>query len=109
MSALVIPARGGSKRIPGKNIRPFCGKPIIAWSIEAALRSQCFDRVIVSTDNSEIATVAEAWGAEVPFVRPAELSGDYTGMRDVLHHATRWRSEESSVGGVCGYRWSTYH
>lgn len=96
MSVLVIPARGGSKRIPGKNIRSFCGKPIIAWSIEAALGSQCFDRVIVSTDSPEIAAVAEAWGAEVPFVRPAELSGDYTGMRDVLRHARLWLQANDS-------------
>lgn len=90
MSALVIPARGGSKRIPNKNIRPFFGKPMIAWSIEAALRSRCFDRVIVSTDSAEVAAVAQRWGAEIPFMRPAELSDDHTGIRDVIRHARLW-------------------
>ena len=67
MRLAVIPARGGSKRIPRKNIRPFAGQPMIAWSIRAALDSGCFDRVIVSTDDAEIADVARAHGAEVPF------------------------------------------
>ena len=80
MRLAVIPARGGSKRIPRKNIKPFCGKPMIARSIEAALESGCFDRVIVSTDDAEIAEVARQFGAAVPFMRPAELSDDYTGI-----------------------------
>ena len=67
----VIPARGGSKRIPRKNIKDFCGKPMIAWSIEAATASGLFDHIIVSTDDAEIAEVAKEWGAEVPFMRPA--------------------------------------
>ena len=75
----IIPARGGSKRIPRKNIREFCGKPMIAWSIEAAKASGCFDRVVVSTDDVGIAEVAKNWGAEVPFTRPTELSDDYVG------------------------------
>ncbi|MED5251452.1 MAG: pseudaminic acid cytidylyltransferase, partial [Pseudomonadota bacterium] len=79
MRLAVIPARGGSKRIPRKNIKAFCGRPMIAWSIEAALNSGCFERVIVSTDDLEIAEVAKAWGAEVPFLRPSELADDYTG------------------------------
>ena len=79
MNLAVIPARGGSKRIPRKNIKPFCGKPMIAWSIEAALASGCFDRVIVSTDDEEIAAVAREYGAEVPFMRSAELADDYAG------------------------------
>lgn len=86
----VIPARGGSKRIARKNIREFCGKPIIAWSIEAALESKCFDRVIVSTDDPEIADVARRFGAEVPFLRPAELADDYTGTAAVVRHAIDW-------------------
>ena len=77
MKVAIIPARGGSKRIPRKNIKEFCGKPMIAWSIEAALKSGCFDRVIVSTDDQEIADVAQQYGAQVPFMRPAELSDDY--------------------------------
>lgn len=87
MKLAIIPARGGSKRIPRKNIKPFCGKPMIAWSIEAALESGCFDRVIVSTDDAEIAEVARQYGAEVPFMRPLELSDDHTGTIPVIRHA----------------------
>jgi pseudaminic acid cytidylyltransferase len=83
----IIPARGGSKRIPQKNIRSFAGKPIIAYSIQVALRSGLFSRVIVSTDSMEIADVARVHGAEVPFMRPAELADDYTGTPPVLLHA----------------------
>lgn len=90
MRLAVIPARGGSKRIPRKNIKPFCGKPMIAWSIEAALASGCFDAVIVSTDDAEIAEVARHYGADVPFMRPAELSDDYAGTVPVIRHATEW-------------------
>ncbi|PSF12968.1 pseudaminic acid cytidylyltransferase [Marinobacter shengliensis] len=91
----VIPARGGSKRIPRKNIKEFCGKPMIAWSIEAALESKCFDHVIVSTDDREIAEVAQQYGAEVPFFRPQELADDHTATRPVINHAieeaaSRW-------------------
>lgn len=87
MNLAVIPARGGSKRIPRKNIKPFCGKPMIAWSIEAALASGCFDRVIVSTDDEEIAAVAREYGAEVPFMRSAELADDYAGTTPVIRDA----------------------
>ncbi len=90
MKIAVIPARGGSKRIPRKNIKEFCGKPMIAYSIEAALQSGCFDKVIVSTDDTEIAKVARRYGAEVPFIRPAELSNDYTGTIPVIRHAVEW-------------------
>lgn len=90
MRLAVIPARGGSKRIPRKNIKPFCGKPMVARSIEAALESGCFDRVIVSTDDLEIAEVACHYGAEVPFIRPAELSDDHTGTIPVIRHAVEW-------------------
>ncbi|MEX1153168.1 pseudaminic acid cytidylyltransferase [Parvibaculum sp.] len=93
MIIAVIPARGGSKRIPGKNIRPFAGKPIIAWSIEAARDSGLFDRVIVSTDDEKIAEVAREWGAEAPFVRPAALSDDMTGTMPVVLHAAEWMAE----------------
>jgi pseudaminic acid cytidylyltransferase len=102
MKLAVIPARGGSKRIPRKNIKPFCGKPIIAWSIEAALESGCFDRVLVSTDDQEIAKVAKTYGAEVPFLRPPELSDDYTGTIPVVAHAIRWvNSYGPSATQVC--------
>ena len=87
MRVAIIPARGGSKRIPRKNIKEFCGKPMIAWSIEAALKSGCFDLVIVSTDDQEIADVAQQYGAEVPFMRPVELSDDHTGTNAVIVHA----------------------
>ncbi len=87
MRIAVIPARGGSKRIPRKNIRAFHGKPMIAWSIEAARASACFDRIVVSTDDQEIASVAREWGAEVPFMRPPGLSGDHAATAPVIRHA----------------------
>lgn len=90
MKLAVIPARGGSKRIPRKNVKEFCGKPIIAWSIEAALQSGCFDEVVVSTDDAEIAEVAHNYGAAVPFIRPADLSDDHTGTTSVIRHAIEW-------------------
>ena len=90
MRLAVIPARGGSKRIPRKNIKLFGGKPMIAWSIEAALRSGRFDQVVVSTDDAEIADVARAYGATVPFVRPADLSNDHAGTIPVIQHAIDW-------------------
>lgn len=83
-SIAIITARGGSKRIPKKNIKIFCGKPIIAYSIEAALKSGCFDTVMVSTDSDEIAEIAKKYGAEVPFLRSAETSNDYATTADVL-------------------------
>jgi pseudaminic acid cytidylyltransferase len=90
MKIAVIPARGGSKRIPRKNIKDFCGKPMIVWSIEAAKASALFDHIIVSTDDNEIAELAKKHGAEVPFIRPAELSDDYVGTGDVVKHAAEW-------------------
>ena len=80
----IIPARGGSKRIPRKNIKPFMGKPIIAYSIEAALESGLFDEVMVSTDDEEIAMVARQYGAKVPFMRSAETANDYATTADVM-------------------------
>lgn len=102
MNIAIIPARGGSKRIPRKNIKPFCGKPMIAWSIEAAKSSGLFDRIIVSTDDAEIAEVARQWGAEVPFMRPEELSNDHAGTTSVIAHATQWALDEGlDVTAVC--------
>lgn len=86
----VIPARGGSKRIPRKNIKFFAGKPMIAWSIEAAFASGCFSDVIVSTDDSEIAAVARQYGAQTPFIRPPELANDTATTRAVMHHAVNY-------------------
>lgn len=94
MRAAIIPARGGSKRIPRKNIRSFAGMPMIAWSLRAARDSGCFDRIIVSTDDSEIAQVAIAHGGEVPFVRPPELSDDHCGTIPVIAHAAQWLAEQ---------------
>lgn len=90
MKLCVIPARGGSKRIPRKNVRDFCGRPMIAWSIQAARDSGSFDRIVVSTDDDEIASLAVDCGAEVPFRRPAELADDHTATIDVVRHATQW-------------------
>ncbi|MFH6564786.1 pseudaminic acid cytidylyltransferase [Pseudomonas kulmbachensis] len=98
----IIPARGGSKRIPRKNIKLFCEKPMIAWSIEAALQSGCFDQVIVSTDDEEIADVARRYGATVPFMRPTELSDDHTGTIPVIRHAIEWvNAQGQSVEQAC--------
>lgn len=83
----IIPARGGSKRVPRKNIKAFHGRPMIAHSIQAALESDLFARVVVSTDDAEIAEVARSWGAEVPFLRPAELADDHAGTVEVIQHA----------------------
>lgn len=102
MKIAVIPARGGSKRIPRKNIKPFCGKPMIAWSIEAARLSGLFERIIVSTDDAEIAEVSKQWGAEVPFMRPKELSNDYAGTTPVIAHATQWALDQGfDIEAVC--------
>lgn len=90
MKVAVIPARGGSKRIPRKNIRLFDGHPLISYSIAAAAESGCFDRVIVSTDDPEVAAVSRASGAETPFVRPPELADDHAGVDRVLRHALNW-------------------
>ena len=97
MRVAVIPARGGSKRIPRKNVKPFCGKPMIAWSIEAAKESGCFERIVVSTDDAEIAQVAREYGAEAPFLRPAAISDDHTGTGAVLRHAVEWLGEQGAA------------
>lgn len=93
MKIAVIPARGGSKRIPRKNIKEFCGKPMIAWAITSAIKSKLFDNVIVSTDDEEIADIARKWGAETPFTRPVELSDDITPTVPVIAHAVRFAIE----------------
>jgi N-acylneuraminate cytidylyltransferase/CMP-N,N'-diacetyllegionaminic acid synthase len=82
----IIPARGGSKGLPGKNIKPLCGKPLLAWSIEAGLGSQYIDEVMVTTDSEEIATIAREFGASVPFIRPSELASDTATSIDVIRH-----------------------
>ena len=89
MNVAIIPARGGSKRIPRKNIKVFHGKPLICWPIKAAIESNCFDQIVVSTDDKEIANIAKKAGATVPFIRPAELANDFSGSRDVITHAIK--------------------
>jgi len=86
----IIPARGGSKRIPRKNVRLFAGLPMIAHSLRAAREAGVFDRIIVSTDDAEIAAVAREYGGEVPFTRPAELANDFAGTDAVIEHALEW-------------------
>jgi N-acylneuraminate cytidylyltransferase len=85
----IIPARGGSKRIPRKNIKEFCGRPMIAWSIETARVSGLFDHVAVSTEDDEIAAVSSEWGAEI-LARPANLADDHAGTTEVVAHAAQW-------------------
>ena len=98
----VIPARGGSKRIPHKNIKPFCGKPMIAYSIEAAKNAGIFDRIIVSTDSEKIASTAKEFGAEIPFMRPGNLADDQTGTDEVILHALKQLMEDGEkIDYIC--------
>ncbi|MDC0198389.1 pseudaminic acid cytidylyltransferase [Candidatus Thioglobus sp.] len=102
MNICVIPARSGSRRIPRKNIKEFNGKPIIVYSIEAALKSNCFSQIIVSTDDDEISEVAKKYGAHVPFVRPDELSNDYVGTIPVIKHTIEWMEKnDNHIENVC--------
>lgn len=105
MNICIIPARGGSKRIPRKNIKQFAGKPMIEWSISAAIKANCFDRIIVSTDDVEISNFAESMGVEVPFIRPSSLSEDYTSTGAVVKHALEWLKfpDISKVNACCLY------
>lgn len=89
----IIPARGGSKRIPRKNIKPFFGRPMISYSIRAAQESGLFDSVVCSTDDEEIADVARSFGADIPFMRPPELANDHAGTGAVVIHALEWFAE----------------
>lgn len=96
MKIAIIPARGGSKRLPGKNIKILGDKPLIAWTIDAAIKSKVFDHVFVSTDSEEIACISKEYGAEVPFLRPAELANDTATTNDVVAHLVDWYETESS-------------
>ena len=89
-------ARGGSKGLPGKNMRNFCGKPLIAWSIEQALAVKSINSVIVSTDSQEIAEASREYGAEVPFIRPTEIAGDRSTDFDFIKHALDWLSQNDA-------------
>ena len=98
----IIPARGGSKRIPGKNIKDFCGKPIIAYSIEAALSSNLFDEVMVSTEDEKIAEVSKQYGAAVPFMRSAQNADDFTGPGDVIYEVLNdYNKNDRVFNNVC--------
>lgn len=102
MKIAIIPARGGSKRIPRKNVRPFRGRPLIEWAIEIARNSACFDRIIVSTEDKEIADISRAAGAEIPFTRPVELSDDHAGTMAVIKHAlTELAKQDCVPSHVC--------
>jgi pseudaminic acid cytidylyltransferase len=106
-SICVIPARGGSKRIPRKNIKLFHGKPLIAWSIEVATSSALFDAVYVSTDDEEIANVAKEYGAIVPFLRPEQLSNDFAGDKEVREHFIEWMKENMVEADILCYLYAT--
>lgn len=98
----IIPARGGSKRIPRKNVKPFLGKPMLAYSIEAALATGLFDEVMVSTDDEEIADVARQYGAKVPFMRSAETSNDFATTADVLNEViTKYKEQRQEFDNFC--------
>ena len=102
MRLAVIPARGGSKRIPRKNIRPFAGRPMIGWAIQAARESGLFDAIVVSTDDEEIANVARQLGARIPFMRPAALADDHAATLPVVAHAIRACAEQGlAADEVC--------
>jgi pseudaminic acid cytidylyltransferase len=97
----VIPARGGSKRIPRKNIKDFFGKPLVAYSIQVAIESKLFDKVIVSTDDEEIANIAKEYGAKVPFIRPKNLSDDFSGTDAVVNHTLEWLKTNGEEFDFC--------
>ncbi|RBQ26573.1 MULTISPECIES: pseudaminic acid cytidylyltransferase [Arcobacteraceae] len=98
----IIPARGGSKRIPKKNIKEFHGKPLISYSIEIAIKSKLFSKVIVSTDDEEIASIARNYGADIPFIRPKELSDDFIGTGEVINHAIEFlKTQGEKIDFIC--------
>jgi pseudaminic acid cytidylyltransferase len=98
----IIPARGGSKRIPRKNIKKFLGKPLISYSIKTAIKSNLFKKIIVSTDDKQIAKIAKKYGAIVPFVRPKTLSDDFSNIDDVVSHAIKWlKNNNEDFDFVC--------
>lgn len=90
----IVPARGGSKGLRGKNIKMLAGKPLIAWTIDTAKECRMIDKIVVSTDDTEIASIAKRYGAEAPFLRPAELAADSTSMIDVIGHCIKWLEEQ---------------
>ena len=103
----LIPARGGSKRLPRKNIKLFFGKPLIAWSIEIAKSSKIFEEIYVSTDDQEIADIAKSYGAIIPFLRPVNLSNDYAIDKDVIEHFIKWMVENKIHADLLCYLYAT--
>ncbi len=103
----LIPARGGSKRIPRKNIKKFHGKPLIAWSIEAAKESGLFNSVYVSTDDQEIAEIAKSYGAIIPFLRPSSLSNDTANDKEVREHFMGWMKSKNISADILCYLYPT--
>ena len=100
MNLCIIPARGGSKRIPKKNIKEFCGKPLISYSIETAQKSGLFEKIVVSTDSEEIAEISRKYGAEILY-RPKELADDYTGSNEVFTHAINELNKDNKYKYAC--------
>ncbi|KKO47036.1 CMP-N-acetylneuraminic acid synthetase [Arsukibacterium ikkense] len=107
MRVAIIPARGGSKRIPRKNIKDFCGQPMLAYPIQAAMRSGVVDKVVVSTDDPEIADIARHYGAETPFIRKAELADDFTGTTDVIRNAVAELQQQGWPLSACACIYAT--
>lgn len=102
MRVAIIPARGGSKRIKKKNIKNFCGQPMISWPIQAAIKSNIFDRVIVSTDDIDIANISATYGAEIPFMRPKDISDDFTVTSKVIKHTIEnINLQDKELNSVC--------
>ncbi|MBO67011.1 MAG: pseudaminic acid cytidylyltransferase [Acidiferrobacteraceae bacterium] len=101
MKVAVIPARGGSKRVEGKNIRSLAGRPLITWVIATLIESELFNSIVVSTDDAEIALIAQSAGARVPFVRPAELAEDHSSTDEVLVHALDWLKANEQLPTFC--------
>lgn len=106
----IIPARGGSKRIPRKNIKSFCGKPMILWTLEKLQEFKIFDRIIVSTDDEEIAAISREAGVDVPFMRPDELADDFATTAVVLEHAIEWLAKNDIAYdyACCAYPTSVF-
>ncbi|MGP9801445.1 pseudaminic acid cytidylyltransferase [Rheinheimera sp. NSM] len=107
MRVAIIPARGGSKRIPRKNIKTFCGQPMLAYPIQAALNSGVVDKVVVSTDDAEIAAIARHYGAETPFMRKAELADDFTGTTEVIRNAITELQQQGWPLSACACIYAT--
>jgi len=105
----IIPARGGSKGLPSKNIKELCGKPLIVWTIEAAKKSKFIDRILVSTDSDEIASISVSVGADVPFMRPRNLATDRASGNAVILHALNWLKKKKTKSMIILYFYNQLH